>query len=101
MKKPKTFFYTCSECGKKLIGRKPNGTFVFCFGSNQLPPLVHIEIFGSIRMKCLRRSCRKKNPSHWNIFTFFPDGFSIADTQSIGSDPNHISANPANKNQKT
>ena len=98
--KKKTTFYTCSKCGKKLIGRKANGTFVFLFATNQSPPLVHIEIFGSIRMRCLRRSCRKNNPSHWNVFTFFPDGFAIAGTQSIGSDPNTSPANPANEEKE-
>lgn len=92
----RTNFYTCSVCGKKLIGRKPNGTYEFLFGSNQSPPLVHIEIFGHVKMKCLRRSCRKKNPNHWNVFNFLPEGFSIADNPSIGPDPNQASANPAN-----
>jgi hypothetical protein len=91
----KTGFYVCTKCGKRLIGRKKNGTFVFLFGGANSSPLVHIEVFGSIRMKCLRRSCRRRHPDHWNVFTFFPDGFSIAEQEAIGATPKEDSANPA------
>lgn len=59
-----THFIKCEKCGKKLIERKPNGIWVFKFGKG----LVDIEIYGSIQMKCLRRSCR-----HLNVLSFFPD----------------------------
>lgn len=91
----KITFYKCSICGKKLIGRKPNGLFVFVFAGQQPPPVVHLEIFGSIRMKCIRRSCRKAHPDHWNVFNFFPEGDSIAE-KPIRKDLNsQKSANPA------
>jgi hypothetical protein len=96
----KTTFYKCSICGKKLIGRKPNGLFVFVFAGQIPPPLVHLEIFGSIKMKCIRRSCRRSNPDHWNVFNFFPEGSSIAETP-IRKDLNIKSANPANKKTET
>ena len=58
----------CSECGKKLIRRKANGVFDFKFGRNgQGEDVIHIQIFGSIRMQCIRDSCR-----HINEFNFFP-----------------------------
>jgi len=58
----------CEVCGKKLLRRRANGVFVFKFGRNsQGDDVVHIELFGSIRMKCIRDSCR-----HMNQFNFFP-----------------------------
>jgi hypothetical protein len=72
-------FYRCTVCGKKLIRRLPNGMWRFEFGrdpNGDFAP-VTIEIFGQIRMKCIRRKCRRENPDHWNVFTFFPPGFSI------------------------
>lgn len=63
----KVHFVTCEKCGKKLIERKPNGLWVFKFGKNGDEPLVHLEIYGSIKMTCLRRSCR-----HVNVLHFFP-----------------------------
>ena len=65
--------------------RRHNGLFSFAFGKwsreikvvingKEVPlgPLVQIEIFGSLRMKCFRELCRIKCPDHWNEFTFFP-----------------------------
>ena len=59
----------CENCGKKLIKRKPNGVFIFRFGrtKNSEEPLVDLEIFGSIRLKCFREKCR-----HLNIMNLFP-----------------------------
>lgn len=91
----KITFYKCSLCGKKLIGRKPNGVFVFVFAGQQPPPIVCLEIFGSIKMKCIRRSCRKKNPDHWNVFNFFPEERSAIAEKPIRGDLNPESANPA------
>ena len=70
----KTFLY-CSVCGKRVLERMPNGLFRFIFGKNHdLPgkPPVELYIHGSLKMRCLRRSCRTENPDHWNIFNFFP-----------------------------
>jgi len=62
-------FITCEKCGKKLIERKPNGLWVFKFGARgNSQPIVEMEIHGSIKMKCLKKSCR-----HENILTFFPN----------------------------
>lgn len=66
--------FTCSKCGKKLIERKRNGLWFFVFGrSENRDPPVQIEIHGHIRMRCLRSSCRRKHPDHWNVFNFLPE----------------------------
>ena len=58
----------CSACGKKLLERMPNGCWKFQFGSRDNGiPVVDMEIQGSIKMQCLRRSCR-----HINVLNFFP-----------------------------
>jgi len=58
----------CEQCGKKLLRRKPNGTFVFKFGRNQFQEsVVHIEIYGSVKVKCFREDC-----GHFNTINFFP-----------------------------
>lgn len=72
-------FYCCSLCGKKLIRRLPNGLFQFMFGKMKdenggltgESPVV-MEIHGSLRMKCIKKKCRDKNPDHWNVFDFLP-----------------------------
>jgi hypothetical protein len=91
----KVTFYKCSLCGKKLIGRKPNGIFVFVFAGQNPPPIVCLEIFGSIKMKCIRRSCRKKNSNHWNVFNFFPEESSAIAENPIRDNLNKKPANPA------
>jgi len=75
-------FYRCSKCGKKLIERKQNGIWRFLFGKNpdrsNIVP-VCMEIYGSVKMKCIRRSCREKYPDHWNEFNFLPNGEDFKD----------------------
>jgi len=62
-------WFRCRYCGKKLIKRKPNGIFIFKFGKdNTNQPVVDMEISGSIKIKCLRKSCRKTN-----TISFFPN----------------------------
>jgi len=62
-------FIFCEKCGKKLLSRLPNGIWVFKFGKREgSEPVVDMEIMGSLRMKCTRRSCR-----HPNILHFFPN----------------------------
>lgn len=71
-------FYTCSLCGKNLIQRRGNGVWRFIFGKTKWggfrgdEPPVYIEIHGHVKMRCLRSSCRRENPDHWNIFNFLP-----------------------------
>lgn len=78
-------FLMCSKCGKKLIRRRKNGLFSFAFGRWAgtdkiivdgkeifLGPTVKLEVFGSLKIQCIRRSCREKHPDHWNVFNFFP-----------------------------
>lgn len=60
-------FIRCEKCGKKLIERKPNGVWVFKFGKTGAEALVNMEIYGSLQMYCLRRSCR-----HLNKLNYFP-----------------------------
>ena len=66
----KKSFVCCEKCGKRLIERLPNGVFKFIFGGKQQLPPVELYIYGSIKMRCLRKNCR-----HWNEFTFLPNIF--------------------------
>jgi len=76
MGKPiKKTWVKCEFCGKILAERRPNGILAFSFGSRFDPVerdkrigfVVHMEIYGSIRMRCLRGSCFQ-----WNTINFFP-----------------------------
>lgn len=60
----------CEKCGKRLLVRKDNGLWVFEFGryGSKQESVVEMEIHGSIRMKCIKKSCR-----HLNVFDFFPN----------------------------
>ena len=62
-------FVKCEVCGKRLIERLPNGLFRFRFGKKNEKDgsPVDMEIHGSLRMKCLRRSC-----GHINVLNYFP-----------------------------
>jgi hypothetical protein len=72
MSRSKKLFYRCEKCGKILIERRPNGLWYFVFGKNKKFIPVEMHIHGNIKMRCLRRSCRRDNAEHWNIFNFFP-----------------------------
>ena len=59
----------CEFCGKKLIERKANGVWDFKFGKREgSEPVVDLQVHGSVRMKCLRRSCGRIN-----TLNYFPD----------------------------
>jgi len=76
-------FYRCEKCSKKLIERLPNGIWKFAFGRQRkevdefgepvpfdkelYEPAVILLIRGSIKMKCLRKTC-----NHDNILPHFP-----------------------------
>lgn len=61
-------FVCCEKCGKKLIERLPNGLWKFKFGRRDRGlPVVDMEIHGSIKMSCLKRTC-----DHINLLTYFP-----------------------------
>lgn len=75
MQQVKRSFFRCEKCGKKLIERLPNGLWRFVFGkpnenSRFIP--VEMKIHGSLVMRCLRRTCRREFPEHWNTLNFFP-----------------------------
>jgi len=72
---PKKMFVNCEKCGKKLIERLPNGLWKFAFGqmTGQSRSPVEMLIHGSIKMRCLRRSCRSEHPDHWNMLYYFPN----------------------------
>jgi hypothetical protein len=66
-------------CGKRILERKPNGLFKFAFGKTVVEPgeppakaPVEIFVHGSVKMRCLRKTCRAEHPDHWNVFHFFP-----------------------------
>ena len=63
-------FMLCEKCGKRLIERKANGMFKFVFGGKSNPPAVEMYIVGSIKMRCLRKSC-----GHWTEMNFLPNVF--------------------------
>lgn len=78
-------FLICPKCKKKMLRRRPNGLFSFAFGQwagkdivivdgkeVSLGPTVQIEVFGSLKMRCIRKSCREKHPDFWITFDFFP-----------------------------
>ena len=61
-------FIVCEKCGKKLIERLPNGMWRFKFGKREGgKPVVDMEIHGSVKMLCLKRSC-----DHINVLNYFP-----------------------------
>ena len=69
-------FRVCEKCGKKLIERLPNGMWCFQFGRkpnkdgevvDEYCP-VELYIHGSLKIKCLSRSC-----NHMNVFHYFPN----------------------------
>jgi hypothetical protein len=66
-----TEFINCTGCGKRLIERKPNGSLYFRFGKPVGEPEspVEILIFGSVKIKCLRKRC-----GVWNVINGFPKG---------------------------
>lgn len=83
-------FIHCEKCGKRLIARLTNGLFHFMFGKNvpgsEGSP-VELFIHGSVKIRCLRRSCR-----HMNTLTYFPN------TVVTGS--NQLQAEDSNKQSK-
>lgn len=78
-------FYTCSKCEKVLIEKQTSGIWSFRFGEvlnigESIPialpvgkecRVVEMQIVGLVRMRCTRRSCRRKHPEHWNEFNVF------------------------------
>ena len=67
-------FVRCNQCGKKLIGRLPNGLWYFVFGrkvkrGGELSTYCPVEIYihGSLKIRCIARGCE-----HWNILNYFP-----------------------------
>jgi len=67
-------FVRCSLCGKQMLKRQDDGLWRFMFGRNKEIEFIPVDmiIYGSIKMRCLRRKCRRENPGHWNIFQMFP-----------------------------
>lgn len=70
----KSKFFLCEKCGKKLIERKENGVWHFVFGKmkdEDGTPIgkapVEMYVYGSVKIKCLRRECE-----HWNVLNHFP-----------------------------
>jgi hypothetical protein len=57
-------FVCCKHCGKRLIEQQENGRWYFCFGKSKDTLIVPVEIYiyGSIKIKCLRKSCNQ-----WNL----------------------------------
>lgn len=58
-------FIDCEKCGKRLVERLPNGLWRFKFGQSGGKPIVDIEIHGSMRFVCLRKTCRHTNTLHY------------------------------------
>lgn len=49
----------CDSCGKRLVEKTADGKLIFKFGkSNDVDYVpVEIEIFGTMKIKCLRKRC--------------------------------------------
>jgi hypothetical protein len=60
----------CEKCNKLLMIRQDNGLWRFQFGryGANKTPVVDMEIHGSVRITCIRKTCR-----HPNVFDFFPN----------------------------
>jgi hypothetical protein len=91
MSRSKKLFYRCELCGKILIERRPNGLWYFVFGKNKKFVPVEMHIHGNIKMRCLRRSCRRDHETHWNVFNFFPQAKDPID-DSVESLPAEINS---------
>ena len=67
----KIMFVCCEKCGKKLIERKSNGLWYFKFGKQRDGKFaVNLEVHGSLKLTCLRKSCQ-----HVNTLNYFPPDF--------------------------
>lgn len=61
----------CEKCGKRLIERTKGGLWHFKFGRSKGDDfVVDMKIYGSLKLTCLRKSCR-----HENVLNFLPDAF--------------------------
>jgi hypothetical protein len=65
---------SCKFCGKKLMERQEDGLWHFVFGrikdrNGQFTGDAPVDMFihGNIKIKCIRRTCRKEN-----ILNFWP-----------------------------
>ena len=87
MSRSKKMFYKCEKCGKLLIERRPNGLWYFVFGKSKKFVPVEMHIHGNVKMRCLRRSCRRAYPTHWNIFNFFPQSIDF-EVESLPAEVN-------------
>ena len=67
----------CEVCGQTIISRTDDGIWYFRYGRAKnldgkfigtVP--VEIYIYGSIKIKCLRKEC-----GHWSTLNFFPFDF--------------------------
>ncbi len=61
----------CTKCGKVLLHKLSDGTLEFVFGRSKETEIqtgapIRMEIKGSVRMKCLRKSC-----NNWNEINGF------------------------------
>jgi hypothetical protein len=67
---PGVTFVVCELCGKRLIERLPDGLLRFHFGKDPVTDSspVEMQIYGTVKMKCIRKSC-----NHWNVFNGFTE----------------------------
>jgi hypothetical protein len=56
-------FVNCEKCGKRLIMKKADGVWYFCFGKSDEKLISPVELYvcGAIKIKCTRKNC-----NHWN-----------------------------------
>lgn len=61
-------YLVCEKCGKRLLEKHTDGMLTFCFGKNENTSIAPVEmnVYGSIEIKCIRKSC-----NHWNVFNHF------------------------------
>lgn len=62
----------CEKCGSTLMKyNERTGELIFRFGINLAMPPPRIVVAmdmteADLRMQCLKSSCRRKHPNHWN-----------------------------------
>ena len=78
-------FMRCELCDKKLIKRLSNGLLYFAYGGlkgETKEPRVELLIHGSIKMKCIRKTCE-----HWNTINYLPTPTNTSNSKSRVSNP--------------
>lgn len=67
--------FVCSKCGKPTMFKNGNelrfrfGLFGDPDSDEPIQRTIDMKIIGTVKMKCIKKSCRRKYPDHWNEIT--------------------------------